>query len=139
MFIGSLGTGNTAIFSLTQNIYIVSGDAVRLEKIFANLIANAIKFTLPNGKVDVALRSLDNEIEVSVRDTGIGISKEFLPFVFDHFRQADSTATRKFSGLGIGLTIVYHFTKLHGGQVFVESEGEGKGATFRVRLPVAKE
>ena len=115
----------------------VSGDADRLQQIVWNLLSNAIKFTAQNGTVEVLLRDADFYTEITVKDSGRGISKEFLPFVFDRFRQADGSITRHFTGLGLGLAIVRHLVELHGGTVSAESDGEGKGAAFTVKLPIA--
>jgi signal transduction histidine kinase/ActR/RegA family two-component response regulator len=114
----------------------VSADPARLQQIVWNLLTNAIKFTPREGRVDVALRENQGQVELSVSDTGLGIKPEFLPFVFDRFRQADASTTRRHGGLGLGLSIVKSLVELHGGTVDVESPGEGQGATFIVRLPV---
>jgi CheY-like chemotaxis protein len=102
-----------------------------------NLLSNAIKFTPKGGKVQVLLERVNSHIELSVADTGIGIRPEFLPHVFDRFRQADASTTRQHGGLGLGLSIVKHLVELHGGSVYVQSPGEGRGTTFSVHLPVA--
>ena len=114
----------------------VSGDPNRLQQVIWNLLANAVKFTPRGGRVQVRLERVNSHVEIVVSDTGIGISREFLPHVFERFRQADAGTTRKTGGLGLGLSIVRHITELHGGTVQVASEGQGKGATFRVRLPL---
>jgi len=114
----------------------IPGDPDRIQQIIWNLLSNAIKFTPNGGKVDVLVARDDSHIEFTVRDTGQGISAEFLPFVFERFRQADSTATRMHGGLGLGLAIVRHLTELHGGTVHADSSGPGMGATFSVRLPI---
>jgi PAS domain S-box-containing protein len=114
----------------------ISGDPQRMQQIVWNLLSNAVKFTPKNGNVQVRLQRAGSQAELTVSDTGIGIRNEFLPFVFDRFRQADSSSTRKFGGLGLGLAIVRHLTELHGGTVRAESGGEGKGASFMVRLPI---
>jgi CheY-like chemotaxis protein len=101
------------------------------------LLSNAIKFTPSGGEVDVLLRSAGSWVELVVRDTGVGISANFLPHVFDRFQQEQTTATRRGGGLGLGMAIVRNLVELHGGTVGVESDGQGKGATFIVRLPVA--
>ena len=116
---------------------LVMGDSVRLQQIAWNLLTNAIKFTAKGGHVQVVVTRVDSTLELSVSDDGAGIAPEFLPFVFERFRQADSSITRSRAGLGLGLSIVRHLTELHGGTVDVRSEGLGKGATFFVRLPVA--
>lgn len=115
----------------------VSGDANRLQQVIWNLISNAIKFTPRGGHVQVTFERIDSNIEIRVADSGIGIRPDFLPHIFERFRQADPTTTRKHAGLGLGLSIVKHIVELHGGTVEANSEGEGKGATFRVKLPVA--
>jgi signal transduction histidine kinase/ActR/RegA family two-component response regulator len=114
----------------------VKGDPARLQQTVWNLLSNAIKFTPKGGTVEIQVTQIDGFVELSVSDTGSGISAKFLPFVFDRFRQADNSTTRAHAGLGLGLAIVKHLVELHGGTVSVESEGEGKGATFKVRLPV---
>jgi signal transduction histidine kinase/DNA-binding response OmpR family regulator len=116
---------------------VVLGDAGRLQQIVWNLVSNAVKFTPSGGEVNVKVERIDARAEVTVRDTGQGIDKEFLPFVFERFRQADSSSTRQFGGLGLGLAIVRHLTELHGGQVTAFSAGEGQGSTFTVSLPLA--
>ncbi len=113
----------------------VHGDRDRLQQVVWNLVSNALKFTPKGGRVEVELTEDNEEAVVRVTDTGIGISGDFLPFVFDRFRQADSSMSRRHSGLGLGMAIVRHLVELHGGTVSAESEGEGKGATFRLRLP----
>ncbi|MBA3242589.1 MAG: response regulator, partial [Acidobacteria bacterium] len=115
----------------------VSGDHDRLQQVAWNLISNAIKFTPRGGRVIVGLERVESHVEVTVSDTGIGIAPEFLPHVFDRFRQADATTTRVHSGLGLGLAIVRQLVELHGGSVRVDSAGEGLGSTFTVSLPLA--
>ncbi|CAN5420945.1 hypothetical protein BH09PLA1_BH09PLA1_34150 [soil metagenome] len=115
----------------------VSGDPSRLQQVIWNLISNAIKFTPSGGRVAVALERLDSHVEISVSDTGEGIKHDFLPSVFDRFRQAEGATTRRHGGLGLGLSIVKQLTELHGGTVSAKSPGEGQGATFRVALPLA--
>jgi signal transduction histidine kinase len=117
---------------------IVMGDADRLQQIVWNLLSNAVKFTPAGGRITVEVRCTDGAAELHVTDTGRGISAEFLPYVFDRFRQADSTTTRAHGGLGLGLAIVRHLVELHGGTVQASSPGEGAGATFTVRLPLAR-
>jgi PAS domain S-box-containing protein len=114
----------------------VSGDPDRLQQVFWNLLSNAVKFTPKGGRVQIRLERINSHIEVTVSDTGQGISPEFLPHVFERLQQADSTTTRAYGGLGLGLAIVRHLVELHGGRVQVESAGEGKGATFIVNLPI---
>jgi PAS domain S-box-containing protein len=113
-----------------------TGDPDRLQQIVWNLLSNAIKFTPKGGSVEITTSQIDSHIEIRVKDTGQGILPDFLPHVFDRFRQADGTSTRRHGGLGLGLAIVRHLVELHGGTVLVESEGEGKGSLFTVRLPV---
>ncbi|MDR3622900.1 MAG: PAS domain S-box protein [Paludisphaera borealis] len=114
----------------------VSGDPARLQQIVWNLLSNAVKFTPGGGKVQVLLERVNSHLEISVVDTGVGISPEFLPYVFDRFLQADSSTTRRHGGLGLGLAIVKHLVELHGGAVRAKSQGEGQGATFIVTLPI---
>jgi PAS domain S-box-containing protein len=114
----------------------LSGDPNRLQQVIWNLLSNAIKFTPNGGTVAIEAESVDGYVEIRVRDTGIGIKEEFLPHVFDRFRQADASSIRKFGGLGLGLAIVRHITEMHGGTVRVASEGENLGATFTISLPV---
>ena len=114
----------------------ISGDANRLQQVVWNLLSNAVKFTHSGGRVCVKVSIVGPAVEISVSDTGQGISKEFLPFVFDRFRQADSTTTRQHGGLGLGLAIARHLVEIHGGTIEAESLGEGRGSTFKIRLPV---
>ncbi|MUG98769.1 PAS domain-containing protein [Scytonema sp. UIC 10036] len=116
----------------------VTGDSGRIQQIIWNLLANAVKFTPEGGRVEICLERVGTQAQITVSDTGKGISPDFLPYVFDYFRQADSATTRKFGGLGLGLAIVRHLTELHGGLVTAHSLGEGKGATFTLRLPLMK-
>ncbi|WP_437651255.1 hybrid sensor histidine kinase/response regulator [Sorangium sp. So ce362] len=113
------------------------GDPARIHQVAWNLLSNAVKFTPAGGRIDVALRRAGAHAELSVTDTGPGIAPQFLPHLFERFRQADASSTRKHGGLGIGLSIVKHLVELHGGAVGVASPGEGRGATFTVRLPLA--
>ncbi|MGH7321164.1 MAG: hybrid sensor histidine kinase/response regulator, partial [Candidatus Rokuibacteriota bacterium] len=114
----------------------ISGDPNRLQQVIWNLLSNAIKFTPRNGKVQVLLERVNSHIEINVADTGVGISAEFLPHVFERFRQADAATTRRYGGLGLGLSIVKRLVELHGGTVRAASPGEGRGSTFTVRLPL---
>jgi PAS domain S-box-containing protein len=116
---------------------LIKGDAARLQQIIWNLLSNAIKFTPRGGSVRVALGRVESLVQVTVSDSGQGIAPEFLPHVFDRFRQADSSSTRQHSGLGLGLSIVRQLVELHGGTVWAESEGIGHGATFCVQFPLA--
>jgi signal transduction histidine kinase/ActR/RegA family two-component response regulator len=114
----------------------VSGDPDRLQQVVWNLLSNAVKFTPKGGRVQVRLERVNSHVEIVVADNGIGIRPDFLPVVFERFRQADSGPTRKAGGLGLGLAIVRHLVEMHGGTVQAESAGENQGATFTVRLPV---
>ncbi len=114
----------------------VAGDPARLQQVAWNLLSNAIKFTPKGGKVQVRLERINSHIEIAVSDTGIGIKPEFLPHVFERFRQADQKTTRQHGGLGLGLAIVRHLVELHGGTVEADSPGEGQGTTFVVKLPI---
>ena len=114
----------------------IAGDEHRLQQVVWNLLANAIKFTSKKGRVQIRLQRVNSSIEIAVSDSGRGISPEFLPYVFDRFRQADMSTTRQHGGLGLGLAIVRHLTELHGGTVHAESAGEGQGSTFTIRLPL---
>jgi PAS domain S-box-containing protein len=116
----------------------VDADHDRLRQIVCNLLANAIKFTPAGGTVSVDVRAVDGQAEIVVADTGVGISREFLPHVFDRFRQADGSLARSAGGLGLGLNIALHLVQLHGGTITAESEGEHKGSRFVVRLPLSK-
>jgi PAS domain S-box-containing protein len=120
---------------VSSNIPPVSGDFNRLQQVVWNLISNAVKFSPRGMEIDVQLKTIAGQVEIVVKDNGQGISADFLPHVFERFRQADASTTKKFGGLGLGLAIVRHLVELHGGSVKVESEGEGKGATFTVTLP----
>ena len=115
---------------------VVSGDANRLQQVIWNLISNAVKFTENGGRVTLGLHQVRSSVEIKVADTGQGISPEFLPYVFDRFRQADSTTTRQHGGLGLGLAIARHLVEIHGGTIRAESPGKGKGATFTLKLPL---
>jgi PAS domain S-box-containing protein len=121
---------------LDSKITLVRADANRLQQVMWNLLSNAVKFTPSDGHVRVALERVQSHVEVCVEDSGIGIQAEFLPHVFDRFRQADASITRGHGGLGLGLAIVKHIVELHGGNVRVRSGGEGKGSSFVVSLPV---
>lgn len=129
---------------LDERIERISGDSGRLQQVIWNLLSNAIKFTPQGGCVTIAINKVGSELEgnfcaeIEVTDTGQGINPEFLPHVFDRFSQADSTTTRSYSGLGLGLAIVRHLVELHGGTVKADSQGSGKGAVFTVRLPISE-
>ena len=113
------------------------GDASRLQQVVWNLLANAIKFTPSGGRIEVKVERAGRSLKIRVSDTGQGIGADFLPFIFDRFRQADGTTTREHGGLGLGLAIVRHLVELHGGTIKADSAGEGKGATFIINLPLA--
>jgi PAS domain S-box-containing protein len=113
----------------------ITGDPGRLQQVVWNLLSNAIKFTPRSGRVELRMESVDHHIRITVSDTGKGIEPEFLPFVFDRFRQSDSSSARRFGGLGLGLSLVKQLVELHGGTVDAASDGPGCGATFRVMLP----
>jgi signal transduction histidine kinase len=115
----------------------VRGDPSRLQQVAWNLLSNAVKFTPSGGRIEVSVGETDGEACIRVSDTGIGIPPGFLPYVFDRFRQADSSTSRTYGGLGLGLSIVRHLVELHGGTVDVESAGDGQGAVFLVRLPLS--
>ena len=125
--------------SLDPSAPVVSGDASRVQQIVANLVVNAIKFTPAGGTVEVRLERTGAGVDIVVRDTGAGIRPDFLPYVFDRFRQADTTEARSHGGLGLGLAIVQHLVALHGGTVRAESDGAGRGSTFTVSLPTVVE
>jgi len=122
--------------ALDQSVDPIFGDPDRLQQVFWNLLSNAIKFTSQGGKVLVRLERADSNLEITISDTGQGIARELLPYVFDRFRQSDSSSSRTHGGLGLGLAIVRQLVELHGGTVSAESPGEGEGSTFKVRLPV---
>jgi CheY-like chemotaxis protein len=115
----------------------ITGDPDRLQQVVWNLLMNAVKFTPKGGRVQIHLQRVNSHVEIVVSDTGRGMSADVLPFIFDRFRQADSSSTRTHAGLGLGLALVKHFVELHGGAVTAHSPGEGMGATFVVTLPVA--
>ncbi len=121
------------------DFYHVLGDAGRLQQVFWNLFTNAVKFSPAGGRVEVRLEQAANYVQIIVKDNGKGIAKDFLPCVFDYFRQADGATTRKFGGLGLGLAIVRQITEMHRGKAFAESPGEDLGATFRIELPLYQE
>ena len=121
---------------LDSHVGTVRGDATRLQQVLWNLLMNAIKFTPKNGHIKVTMERVNSHVEIAIEDNGVGIDPEFLPFVFDRFRQADPTISRRYGGLGIGLSIVKSLVELHGGSVRVKSPGPGQGATFIVSLPL---
>ncbi len=115
---------------------VVFGDANRLQQAIWNLLSNAVKFTNEGGSIQARLERAEGQIEITISDTGIGVDPQFLPYVFDRFRQADSASTREYGGLGLGLAIVRHIVEMHGGGVSASSPGKDQGATFKVRLPL---
>jgi signal transduction histidine kinase len=122
---------------LDSNIDHVRGDPNRLQQVLWNLLSNAVKFTPRGGRISVVLERVNSHLEIAVEDTGIGIRGDFLPFVFDRFRQGDPSTTRRHGGLGLGLSIVKTLVEMHGGSVRVKSPGENKGSTFVVTLPIS--
>jgi signal transduction histidine kinase/ActR/RegA family two-component response regulator len=122
--------------SLDRDAGQIVADPDRVQQIIWNLLSNAIKFTPEGGSIQIRTARMDGTVEIAVRDSGIGIAPEFIPFIFERFHQADVGTRRRFGGLGLGLAIVRHLVELHGGTVAVESRGEGSGATFRVMLPI---
>jgi CheY-like chemotaxis protein len=121
---------------LNPNVGQISGDTERLQQVIWNLLSNSVKFTPTGGRIDIRLERTDPHICITVSDTGKGINPDFLPYVFDRFRQADASSTRRYGGLGLGLALVKYLVELHGGTVEAFSAGENKGATFIVLLPV---
>jgi PAS domain S-box-containing protein len=122
---------------LDSKIGMVRGDPDRLQQVFWNLLSNAVKFTPQDGRIQVVLERVNSHVEIVIEDSGIGIRPEFLPHVFDRFRQADPSMSRKYGGIGLGLSIVKNLVELHGGSVRVKSPGENQGSTFIVALPVS--
>lgn len=116
----------------------IVGDSIRLQQIVANLVSNAIKYTPPGGRIDVTSKRDGESALIEVADTGVGIAPEMASRIFERFEQGDNSSRRSFGGLGLGLTIARHLTELHGGTISVDSKGEGKGATFSIRLPLMK-
>ena len=127
------------VTALDPNAGVVMGEAVRLQQVVWNLLSNAVKFTRKDGHVEVELRAVGPRVEIVVRDTGEGIEPEFLPYIFERFRQADTSAKRSHGGLGLGLSIVSSLVAMHSGEIRAESDGHGKGATFIVSLPLITE
>src|SRR5215204_3391680 len=123
---------------LDRSEFFVLGDATRLRQVFGNLLSNAVKFTPDGGSVEVRAARLDETVEITVSDSGIGIDENFLPYIFDKFRQGDASPTRSHGGLGLGLSIVRHLVSLHGGEVSAESKGMGRGTVFTISLPLAE-
>ena len=122
---------------ISPSVGLVGGDAGRLQQVVWNLLSNAVKFTPAGGQITVELSQVGTNAQIQVRDTGKGINPQFLPYVFEHFRQEDGATTRKFGGLGLGLAIARQIVEMHGGHVAVESDGDGQGATFTVQIPIA--
>jgi signal transduction histidine kinase len=122
--------------SIERNAGLVMGEAVRLQQVIWNLLSNAVKFTPTHGRVDVELKSAGTKLKLIISDTGEGIDHEFLPYIFERFRQADTSSKRVHGGLGLGLSIVSSLVSMHGGEIQAASGGKGKGATFTVTLPV---
>src|SRR5262249_55471150 len=118
-----------------RNAGLITGDPDRLQQVVWNLLSNAVKFTDEGGRVEVVMEHSSPYVRITVHDTGRGIKPEFLPYVFDRYRQANSSDVRRMGGLGLGLTLARQLVEMHGGGITVESEGEGKGATFVVKLP----
>ncbi len=116
---------------------VMRGDSERLRQVLSNILLNAIKFTPKDGEISITLQRIESDLQLTVSDTGIGITADFLPHVFDSFRQSDSRTTRSHGGLGIGLSIAKHLVELHAGKITAHSEGSGRGATFVVRLPIS--
>ena len=130
------GKGVRLEADLDQDVPSAFADRYRLQQVFWNILSNAVKFTGTGGLITVTLRRANNCAEVRIGDSGVGIRRDVLPFVFDRFRQADSSPTRRHGGLGLGLAIVRHLVELHGGTVEADSPGEGHGATFTIRVPI---
>jgi CheY-like chemotaxis protein len=128
--------GLTLDLSIPPGPLVVIGDAARLQQIFSNLLTNAVKFTSPGGHVEVRVSRTGSQAQIQVIDDGEGIPSDFLPHVFDRFRQSDSTKSRAHGGLGLGLTIVRELVHAHGGRVAANSQGKGRGSTFSVTFPV---
>jgi signal transduction histidine kinase len=124
------------IDSSAAHTFIIAADAGRFAQIITNLVANGVKFTQPGGAVWVNVEAEGEHVKISVRDTGIGIDPDFLPYVFDRFRQADASPTRSHNGLGMGLAIVRDLVRLHGGRIDVYSAGLNQGAVFVITLPL---
>jgi CheY-like chemotaxis protein len=122
---------------IEETVPAIRGDGHRLQQVFWNVLSNALKFTGNDGAISVLLRSVPGHVEFEIADTGVGIRRDVLPFVFDRFRQADSSMSRTHGGLGLGLAIVRHIVELHGGTVRAASAGEGRGAAFTIQLPSA--
>jgi len=133
---GADAKGVRLVVDAADDLPLVNGDAARLQQIVWNLVSNAVKFTPSGGQVSVRIVKNGAHLQILVSDTGIGLSHDFLPYVFDRFRQADQSHTRAYGGLGLGLSIVKHLAELHGGAIEASSEGKGRGATFTVTVPI---
>jgi signal transduction histidine kinase len=118
------------------NGQVVAGDEAKLDKVLHSLLSNSIKFTLPGGGINIEAKQANNSVEIRIRDNGFGIHPQVLPYVFDLFKQGDSSTVRRHGGLGLGLTLSKHIVKLHGGTLRAESEGVDKGSTFILSLPI---
>jgi signal transduction histidine kinase/CheY-like chemotaxis protein len=136
---GAEAKGVELAAGLADGVGAIRGDPDRLQQVVWNLLSNAIKFTPAGGRVEVRLARVDGDAELRVTDTGEGIRQDFLPHVFERFRQADSTSTRAHGGLGLGLSIARHLVELQGGRIGAHSDGVGRGATFTVRFPILRE
>jgi PAS domain S-box-containing protein len=126
------------VLDLSDDVGVVRADPERMQQVLLNLVSNAVKFTPGGGRIDVQMKRSGDDVTIAVKDTGIGIREEFLPHVFERFRQAEIVTTRQHGGLGLGLAIVKQLVELHGGTIVAKSEGEGKGATFTATLPLPK-
>jgi signal transduction histidine kinase len=131
------GKGVELLAHLEEEAPIMTGDPTRLQQIVWNLLSNAIKFTTKGGRVEVRLKTVGADVQIAVRDYGQGIAPDFLPYVFEPFRQQDASTSRVHGGLGLGLAISKHLVELHGGQIAAHSDGEGRGSTFTVSLPIS--
>ncbi len=127
------------VSTVDPSVPLILADGRRVQQVLWNVLHNAVKFTPPGGRIDILVTRVDSAVRVVVKDTGQGIAADFLPFVFDRFRQADSSTTRGAWGLGLGLSIAKYLVELHGGSIEASSEGLGRGATFLVQLPVSIE
>jgi CheY-like chemotaxis protein len=121
---------------IPEDLPAIEGDPRRLQQVLGNVISNAIKFTPDQGTVSVRCAVSGNRLVIDVEDSGTGIAPDLLPYIFDRFRQGDSQSTRRHGGLGLGLAIARHLVELHGGDITAHSEGDGRGTTFRIRLPI---
>jgi len=136
MYLAAKAKSIKILLTIASHDVMVLGDPIRLQQIVWNLLTNAIKFTSPGGQVEIGLKTVGSEAQIQVIDTGSGISPDFMPYIFDYFRQADASNTRNYGGLGLGLAIVRHLVELHGGNIWAKSLGKGQGATFTVRIPL---